>query len=86
MARYELRFKVSITKDLRNIPKANVARILSRIRSLSSDPRPPGSQQLTGDERYRIRQGNYRILYSILDEQVVVEIVKVGHRKAVYRD
>ena len=86
MARYELRFKVSIAKDLRSIPKADVARILSRIRSLSSDPRPPGSQQLTGDERYRIRQGNYRILYSILDEQVVVEIVKVGHRKEVYRD
>ena len=86
MARYELRFKVSVAKDLRNIPKADVTRLLAKIQTLSADPRPLGSKKLTGDERYRIRQGDYRILYSILETQVTVEIVKVGHRKEVYRD
>lgn len=85
MAAYELRFKASVAKDLRNIPKADVRRILAKIQSLATDPRPPGSQKLAGDERYRLRQGDYRILYTVEDARVLVEVVKVGHRRDVYR-
>jgi mRNA interferase RelE/StbE len=62
-----------------------VQRILHRIEALATDPRPPGSAKLTGQERYRIRQGRYRIVYSIQDKQLTVWIVKVGHRKSIYR-
>ncbi len=86
MARYELRFRVSVAKDLRGIPRADVRRILARIGSLRDDPRPPGSEKLSAQERYRLRQGNYRILYSVADTEVVVEIVKVGHRREIYRE
>ena len=86
MARYELRFKASVAKDLRGIPKADVRRILARIDALRDDPRPQGSEKLAGAERYRLRQGNYRILYTVADAQVIVEIVKIGHRRAVYRE
>lgn len=85
MARYELRFKASVAKDLKGLPKADIRRILTKIESLREDPRPAGSEKLSGDEKYRIRQGDYRILYSIYDEQVIVEVVKIGHRKDVYR-
>jgi mRNA interferase RelE/StbE len=86
MARYELRFKPSVAKDLRGIPPADVRRILDRIEALRDDPRPPGCEKLSAQERYRVRQGNYRILYTVLDAEVVVEVVKVGHRREVYRD
>lgn len=86
MARYELRFKPSVAKDLRGIPSADVRRILARIETLREDPRPPGSEKLSAQERYRLRQGDYRILYNVLDGEVIVEIVKVGHRREVYRD
>ncbi len=86
MARYELRFKPSVAKDLRGIPSADVRLILARIETLREDPRPPGSEKLSAQERYRLRQGDYRILYNVLDGQVIVEIVKVGHRREVYRD
>lgn len=85
MARFELRVRPSVAKDLKSIPKQSVLRILERIEGLRDDPRPVGSEKLSGLERYRIRQGSYRILYSIFEDQVVVEIVKVGHRKDVYR-
>ena len=85
MARFELKVRPSVAKDLKTIPKQSVLRILERIEGLRDDPRPIGCEKLSGLERYRIRQGNYRILYSIFDMEVVVEIVKVGHRKDVYR-
>jgi len=85
MARYELRFKNSVAKDLRALPKSDVAKVLERIDALRDDPRPPGSEKLSGQERYRVRQGTYRILYEIEDQQVVVTVVKVGHRREVYR-
>ncbi|MFZ2650926.1 MAG: type II toxin-antitoxin system RelE/ParE family toxin [Burkholderiaceae bacterium] len=86
MARYELRVKPSVAKDLRGIPKADVRRILRGIEELRDDPRAPGSEKLAGgSELYRVRQGNYRIVYAIHDESVVVEVVRVGHRGAVYR-
>lgn len=85
MARYELRFKTSVAKDLRGVPNTDLRRILERIETLRDDPRPPGSEKLSAQERYRIRQGNYRILYEIRDLEVVVEVVKIGHRHEVYR-
>lgn len=86
MAAYELRFKASVAKDLRGIPKTDIRRILASAEGLRSDPRPPGSQKLSGAEQYRIRQGNYRLVYSIDDAQRVVEVFRIGHRKDVYRD
>jgi mRNA interferase RelE/StbE len=85
MARYELTFKPSVAKDLRDIPGADVQRILARIETLRDDPRPPGCEKLSAQERYRIRQGNYRILYPVADAELMVEVVKVGHRRDVYR-
>ncbi len=86
MARYELRLKVSVTRDLRGIPQADVRRILDRVESLRDDPRPPDSAKLSAQKRYRLRQGSYRILYTISDAEVAVEIIKVAHRREVYRE
>lgn len=85
MASYRIVFKKSVAKDLRPIPQKDIRRILKRIDSLAEDPRPTGVEKLSGDEKYRIRQGNYRILYIIEDEIITVTIVKVGHRRDIYR-
>jgi mRNA interferase RelE/StbE len=85
MAAYSLFFKESVQKDLDGIPKKNLRRILGRIKSLAGDPRPQGCERLTGQDRYRLRQGRYRIVYAIQDEQRTVTVVKVGHRKDIYR-
>ncbi len=85
MASYRIVFKTSVVKDFRQIPKKDVQRILKRIDSLKEDPRPAGVEKLSGAEKYRLRQGNYRILYRIEDEIITVTIVKVGHRSDVYR-
>ncbi len=85
MANYELVFKETVAKDLRPIPKKDVQRILKKIDLLADDPRPNGSEKLSGAEKYRIRQGNYRILYTIEDAVVTVTVVKVGHRRDVHR-
>ncbi len=86
MANYELTFKKSVAKDLRAFPKQDVKRILERIRSLADDPRPTGCEKVSGQERYRVRQGVYRIVYEIEDRILTVMVVKVGHRKDVYQD
>lgn len=85
MARYKLLFKASVTKDLRHIPKHDVATILQRIEALANDPRPNGCEKLSGQERYRVRQGSYRIIYEIIDEQLIIHVVKIGHRREVYK-
>jgi mRNA interferase RelE/StbE len=85
MAKYKVVFKQSVAKDLRPISNKDVKKILTRITNLSTDPRPPGSKKLTGEEKYRIRQGNYRILYSTEDEIVTVTIIKVGLRRDAYQ-
>ncbi len=85
MASYRLVFKQSVFKDLRPIPKKDLASILQRIEALRENPRPVSSEKLSGQQRYRIRQGVYRILYEVADEHLVVTIVKVGHRKHVYK-
>jgi mRNA interferase RelE/StbE len=86
VAKYSLRIKKSARKELESIAtKADRQRIIKRIQSLANNPRPVGSQKLSAFERYRIRQGNYRILYSIKDTELVVYVIKIGDRKDVYR-
>jgi mRNA interferase RelE/StbE len=85
MEPYRIVFKKSVAKDLKKSPKKDVSKILKVIRSLASNPRPPQVKQLSGQERYRLRQGNYRILYAIEDAQLVITVVKVGDRRDVYR-
>jgi mRNA interferase RelE/StbE len=85
MAAYSVFFRESVQKDLRPIPKKDVNRVLSRIAALANAPRPHGCEKLSGQERYRIRCGRYRIVYSVQDDDQTVWVVKVGHRKDVYR-
>ena len=84
MAVYSLHFKDSVRKDLGSIPKHDLQRIMNRILSLGDTPRPAGCEKLSGQEHYRVRQGNYRIIYSIQDFELTVWVIKVGHRQ-VYR-
>jgi mRNA interferase RelE/StbE len=86
MASYRLVIKRSVAKDLRTFPNADVSAILKRIQALADDPRPTGCEKLSAQERYRVRQGVYRILYEIQDNDLVVTVVKVGHRRDVYRN
>jgi mRNA interferase RelE/StbE len=87
VASYSLRIKKSAIKDLEALPsKADRRRIVKRIESLAENPRPRGAQKLSGKERYRIRQGRYRILYSIRDQELVVYVIRIGDRKSVYRN
>ena len=85
MAAYEIFFRKSVWRDFESIPKKDLKKILQRIHMLAENPRPPGCEKLSGGERYRLRQGRYRILYSIQDDVHTVRVVKVGHRKDVYR-
>ena len=85
MGLYNLVVKRSVAKDLKAFPKKDVKRIISAIRGLASEPRPPGAKKLSGQDRYRIRQGNYRILYTIEDEKLIVCVVRLGNRRDVYR-
>ncbi len=85
MAAYKVFFKKSVEKDFESIPKKDLQRIIKRIGGLADEPRPQGCEKLTGQERYRLRQGRYRIVYSIQDNKLTVWVVKVGHRKDIYR-
>ena len=87
MARYSLRIKQSAAKELEAVSrKSDRQRMVHRIQALGSNPRPPGSDKLAGyNDRYRIRQGTYRVVYSVDDDSRVVEVVRIGHRREVYR-
>jgi mRNA interferase RelE/StbE len=85
MGEYKIFFKKSVEKDLRSIPKKDLKKILTRIEALAKEPRPQSYEKLSGQEKYRIRQGTYRIIYSVQDQELTIWIVKVGHRKDVYR-
>ena len=85
MGEYKIFFKESVEKDLRSIPKKDLKRILTRIEALAQEPRPQGYEKLSGQEKYRIRQGTYRIIYSIQEQELTVWVVKVRHRKDVCR-
>jgi mRNA interferase RelE/StbE len=85
MVAYKIYFRESVEKDFAGIPKSDLKKILQRIKTLAEDPRPSGCEKLTGQDRYRVRQGRYRILYSIQDQGLTVWVVKVGQRKDIYR-
>jgi len=85
MAKFKITFKKSVAKDLRSIPPADVKRILQRIDMLAENPRGEGCSKLSVQERYRVRQGFYRVVYEIRDEALIILVVKVAHRSAVYK-
>jgi mRNA interferase RelE/StbE len=85
MGRYKIIFRKSMAQDMRRIPRRDLRRILATIDSLSETPRPAGVEKLSAKERHRVRQGNYRIIFEINDDEVIVVAVKIGHRKEVYR-
>lgn len=84
-ASYSLRIKKSAEKELKALPKPDLQKVIRPIHGLAADPRPLGCQKMSEQSRYRIRQGDYRILYTIDDTDRVIEIVKIGHRREVYR-
>jgi len=85
MASYSISVKKSAEKELRTVPKSDLARIVHRIQALPVNPRPHGSEKLSGEEGYRIRQGDWRIIYRIDDTAKTIEIIKIGHRREIYR-
>lgn len=86
MARYRLRIKKSAIKDIEAIAnKADRRRIIKRIESLVDNPRQHGAQKLSGFDHYRVRQGRYRILYTIRDQELMVYVIEVADRKDIYR-
>ncbi|MGI9141381.1 MAG: type II toxin-antitoxin system RelE family toxin [Gemmatimonadaceae bacterium] len=85
MASYSVRIKRSAAKELEAIPLKDRRRIVSRIEALHIEPRPSGCEKLSGEEKYRLRQGDYRILYEIADRELIVTVVRIGNRRDVYR-
>jgi mRNA interferase RelE/StbE len=85
VGKYRIEFKKSAVKEIKSLPSTELKKVLAKIESLSENPRPHDSIKLSGDEKYRLRCGDYRILYSIEDQILIIVIVKVGHRKDVYR-
>ncbi len=86
MANYSLAFKKSVAKDLRNIPRKDVKRILKCIERLREDPGAEGCIKLSGQDRYRVRQGVNRIIYEIQDARLIILVVKIAHRGVVYKN
>lgn len=84
-ASYSLRIKQSAERELRRLPRADLRRMVRRIQQLGNNPRPPGCEKLFGENGYRVRQGDYRILYTVDDAARIVVIYKIGHRGEVYR-
>ena len=85
MASYSIEIKRSAAKELTQLPPKDRGRIIARIQALADDPRPVGAEKLSGQDRYRVRQGDYRILYEIEDQVLRIMVVKIGHRRDVYR-
>ena len=85
MEKYRIFLRKSAADELDRIPQKDLARIIERIRSLEQNPRPHGCEKLSALERYRVRQGDYRIVYAVDDGEKSVDAVKIGHRSEVYR-
>ena len=85
MASYRLLIKPAAVKELEAVSQRNRQRLAARIRALAGQSRPPGAEKLSGHDLYRVRQGNYRILYEIIDHDLTVTVIKIGHRREVYR-
>ncbi|WP_373511331.1 type II toxin-antitoxin system RelE/ParE family toxin [Persicitalea sp.] len=84
MAKYEVRLVKKAQKQLDKLPDLVAGPILKVIFNLKFDPRPPGSKKLKGRSSYRVRSGNYRVIYEVLDTQLVVKVIALGHRKDIY--
>jgi mRNA interferase RelE/StbE len=84
MGKYKVLIRRSAADELGSIPKKDLRTIVEKIQSLADGPRPRGCEKLSAQERYRVRQGDYRIVYSISDAAKTVEIFKVGHRSEIY--
>ena len=85
MAKYNILIKPSAVKQIENIPRKDRIRIIQKIQGLADTPRPQGCEKLIGESRYRIRQGVYRIVYSVSDRELHIIVVKIGHRRDVYK-
>ena len=85
MASYSVVIKRSAAKELEDVPRKDRQKLVGKIQGLASNPRPEGCEKLAGQDRYRIRHGDYRVLYEIDDIVVVVTVVRVAHRREVYR-
>lgn len=83
---YNIEWKHSATKELRQLPREVVARILRAVEELRHKPFPAGVRKLSGAEHtYRIREGSYRVIYSVYASRLIIEIIRVGHRKDIYK-
>lgn len=86
MESYRLLIKKSAADELAGgIPKKDLAKIVRRIRDLGNNPRPSGCRKLSGQNRYRLRQGDYRIVYAVNDARRIIEVYKIGNRREIYR-
>ena len=85
MAKYKILIKPSAVKELTKIPDKDIKRITDKIKTLADDPRQPGCEKLSGQDKYRLRQGKYRIIYSILEKTLIVSVIQIGHRKHIYK-
>ena len=85
MARYNILFRKSAVKELEKISQPHLGKIINRIQTLANDPGPAGCEKLSESDKYRIRQGRYRIVYSIQDKELTIWVVKIGHRKDIYQ-
>jgi len=85
VASYEILIKSSAVRELEDLPLKDRRRIATKIEALSEDPRPWGCEKLTGQDRFRLRQGDYRILFEVDDPAATLTVVKIGHRGQVYR-
>ena len=85
MASYSILIKTSAAKELEQLPDKPRRQLAKKIDALADQPRPPGCEKLSGQDLYRIRQGDYRVVYSIEDEVLTIHVVRVGHRREVYR-
>ena len=83
---YRVHFKPSAAEAIRSLPKAHQRRVIAKAEALAENPRPPGCKKLHGsDDFYRVRVGDYRIVYTVEDQELIILVVRVGHRKEVYR-
>jgi mRNA interferase RelE/StbE len=85
MAKYNVTFKKSVAKDLRNITKRDVQRIVAQIDLLAENPRSEGCLKLSNKQQYRVRVALHRIIYEIQDARLVIQVIKIGHRPSAYK-
>lgn len=85
MAKYKIEIKKSAVKEIKRLAPKELKAILKKINGLSTNPRPPDSKKLSAKECYRLRYRHYRILYEIIDDRLIIYVVKIAHRKEAYR-